>query len=254
MRSRIHRMPGLMPGKPLPKERSSSNRYRYIGIVLVVGGIISGLYWFFFLSPVFSIEKIEIIGSDNESVRAAADRLTGGNIFRLHATSLAQTLTQSYPPIETVTVVRGLPHVVRINITLRRPALRWQINDVIYIIDSEGEIFEQGDKPDYADLPKIVDKSGLATDIGQTIVTPEFIQFVTDMQKRIPTLFTQAYLGNEISETTFHIDALLQGDIRIRLTAQRPLQEQLDAAKSILAKHPEAKIIDVRATRWGYWK
>ncbi len=248
--SSVRRMPQVMRAKAPSQPRK---RFRGAGCILV-GGALVFLYWFFLSSHFFAITTIQFEGKTNDSLEEASRHLINTNIFRLNPTSLEQTMRQAFPPVATVSVVRGLPHTVRINVQLRTPALRWQSGDVVSILDQNGESFEQGDKPEYAHLPKVVDQSKVALHVGQSVVSPEFIRFIQDMQDKVPAAFKKAFVNGEISETSFHVDALLEGGLRLRFTVQRPLDEQLSSALAIYQAHPDAKTIDVRVGQWGYWK
>ncbi len=223
-------------------------------IIIVCTLAVFGFYWALFSGPFFSIETIQFEGETNDSLTSLTNRLLKTNIFRLNPTSLEAGMKQAYPPLASVSVVRGLPHTLRVRLELRQPTLRWQSGEVVSILDAKGESFQEGDKPEYASLPKVTDKSHVAIHIGQHVVSPEFIAFVTDLQKQVPSTLKKNITAVEISETSFHIDVVAEGDIRLRFTTQRPLAEQLKAVAMIYQAHPDAKLIDVRVPRWGYWK
>ncbi|HEY1074670.1 MAG TPA: hypothetical protein VGE59_03160 [Patescibacteria group bacterium] len=252
-RTQVHRMPKIIRGGRIESERPKPSRKSFgllfIGLAVVVG------YWFLFMSDTFAVQKVEVAGAESPSITSVAEALKGRNIFRLTSVSIEQDIRQSYPPTDSVLVVRGLPNTVRLTVSLREPALQWQAGEALFILDSQGEAFEQGTtKPEYAALPKIIDRSNRPVSIGQQIVTPAYVTFVQDINKRAPDLFKRAHVANEILETTFHIDIVLEGDLRIRVTTQRPLEEQLLGAASIYTAHPDAKTIDVRVPKRGYYK
>lgn len=214
-----------------------------------------GAYWFFFMSETFAVQKVEVTGAESASIASVAESLKGRNIFRLVSAGIEQDIRQVHPPTAHVVVVRGLPNTVRLTIALREPALQWQVADTSFILDRTGEAFEQGvSKPEYAALPKVIDRSNRRVQIGQQVVTPAFITFIDESNKKVPDLFKRVHVANEILETTFHIDLVLEGDLRIRVTTQRPLEEQLNGAVAIFTAHPEAKSIDVRVPKRGYYK
>lgn len=254
MPKRIHRLPSVMPAARLPNAQPQKRQYRNGGVFLLLIGCTGLLYWTVFFSRLFRIEKIEIIGPEDTAIQSIAARLAGENIFRLNTAALEQDMRQAYSPIASVSVVRGLPHIVRITITLRQPSLRWQVGDTVFIVDGQGQVFREGAAPEYETLPKIVDKSNVIPKIGQEIVAPAFIQFIDEIQKTIPGQFRESEVAKEITETTNQIDLVFANNLRIRLTTQRPVQEQLTAAHQILGLHPDAQLIDVRVTGRGYWK
>lgn len=244
-------MPAVMPHAPITSRRRFP---RFILVVLGLIMVVSGIYGVIFKSSIFAVESVEVEGVAVPAVSAYAEKLYGRNIFQLRSAAIEQDVRQAYPPVKTATLVRGLPRKIRIVVTLRQPALRWQVRDHVYLLDSQGEVFEVGDKPEYAQLPKIVDKSPISVQVGQRLASPSFVTFVTEMQQRIPDQFKRAHVATEVSETLFHLDVVLEGDFRIRLTTQRPLDEQIRAAHLIASAHPDAKLIDVRIPKWGYYK
>lgn len=253
MKQRIHRMPSVIPGTRIKAALVKPPRRGLRSVVWFLL-FLGGLYWLVFLGPTFQVQQVELLGADTTALATLADNMKGQNIFRLNQTAVESAMRQVHPPIDTVTLIRGLPHTVRLLVTLRTPALRWQVNDTVYILDANGEVFQEGEKPEYENLPKVVDTSGVAVQVGQQIIVPAFIDFIQDVQEKTPQTFHRSYLRSEVTETTFHVDALLEGDIRLKFTTQRPLQEQLDGAFAIATAHPDAKVIDVRVPKWGYWK
>lgn len=249
----VHKLPGIIPAHAQPKPRPQRS-FRRWGVLLATIGIVILGYWYLFRSSAFAIERVEVVNVDVPAVRAITDQLIGQNIFLLNATTLESTVKTAYPPVASLTLVRGLPHTVRVEARLRTPALRWQIDSNVFIVDKQGRVFEQGDKPEYASLPLVVDQSLIRVTLGQDVVSSAFIQFLEEAKKLVPELLRREFVRGEVSTTTFHMDLILESDVRVKVTIQRPVGEQLASAAKILAAHPEAKHIDVRVPTWGYWK
>lgn len=254
-RKTIHKMPQLMPSAPIryststpPSKKKTNYWLLFLGLLLV------GIYWFIFQGPTFAITSVEVTGSDNQGIKDVTNKLVGKNIFLVRQPVIENDMRQVYPPVATVELVRGLPHTVRFTVKLRDPVLKWSSGDKIYILDLAGEVFQEGDSPDYAALPLVRDSSQVQLEIGQQVISPAFIQFVTELHQQSSEMVKRKFQWGEVGETTFHVDALLEGDMRLKLTTQRPLKEQLEAANAILGAHPEAKLVDVRVAGWGYWK
>lgn len=248
----IHRMPGIIPGQPVgtaPKRIP----WRF-GIFLVVLGLLVWAYWYFLWSPAFKVETVEVIGIPEAVIAPITSPLKGKNIFRIKATTIEQDIKNIYPPVENASVVRGLPHVIRLHITLRDPAIRWQIGEITYIVDTSGAVFDIGDKESYTSLPKVIDTSGRSIAIGQRLLSRTFLEIVEKIPKEVQERFKSNIESIEITETTVHIDVIISGGLRVRLTTQRPMNEQLDAAARIIEHYPEAKYIDVRVPKRAYWK
>lgn len=253
MARQVHKFSGVIPTGRIEAAKPRPNWKRISLLILGVGMLILG-YWFVYASPTFAVTEIEVEGVEPTLIKALTEPLMGSNIWRVNDIAIEENAKQIYNPIESVAVVRGIPHKVRLEVKLRAPKVRWQVGETIYIIDSSGQVFREGDGEAYAALPKLTDKTNFPVKVGQRIVSPSFITFLTEIQTKVPETLKKPVVSTEITVTTFHIDVILEGGIRLRLTTQRPLQEQLDGAAKILAAHPEAKVIDVRVARWGYWQ
>lgn len=54
--------------------------------------------------------------------------------------------------VRQATVWRQLPDTLHIEIVEREPFARWQIDGRVYLIDADGKVLEEGDRPDYHHL------------------------------------------------------------------------------------------------------
>lgn len=253
MARRVHKFSGVIPTGRIEAEKPRIHWGR-VSLLFLGMGTAGLIYWFIYASPSFAITEVEVVGADAGLVKSITEPLIGTNIFRINATAIEENSKQVYDPIERVSVVRGLPHKIRLEITLRAPKLRWQVGDTLYIIDSAGQVFSEGDTPEFSALPKVIDRTNFPIEVGQRIVSPSFVTFLGDIHAKVPVTLGKPVVSSEITVTTFHIDVILENGIRVRLTTQRPLQEQLDGAAAIINAHPDAKVIDVRVPRWGYWQ
>jgi cell division septal protein FtsQ len=247
-------MPGVLPKSSFRQSSQTKQTRRGLPVILILGGAILGVYWFLFASPTFSIQTVEVEGLPSEAVTPLRNELMGKNIFRINSVSLTDDARQLIPSIKDVTVARGLPHTVRLKIGLRDPAVRWVTRTTEYVLDHEGVAFAEGKSDAYAGLPAIRDDSGLSYKIGQTVATDQFVAFMTTAHQKVAEIVKRNVATYEVKETTFHFSIILEGEVRILMTVQRPYDEQLQSAARILAVHPEAKLIDVRVPGRGYWR
>lgn len=251
MASSIHALPKTMhrpirASKPPKKKISWKLGVSIIGLLFVL--------WLFFVSNTFDVATVTLSGTDAASARVYSETLKGQNIFLLNTLTVEAALRKAYPPIGSVTIVRGLPSTIKLDVTLRQPQLRWRVKDTVSILDSTGEVFDQGNKTEYAVLPEVSDLSGIQVSLGQPVVSPSFIEFIKTITKESPNHLKKNVTRFEVAETTLLVDAVLEGDIRVRLALNRPIEEQLKGASAIMAAHGDAKTIDVRVPGWGYWK
>ncbi len=252
--SSIHRMPGVLPKTSFRRSSEAPRPRRHLPLFLIVIGVVLGVYWFIFASTTFAIQIIEVEGLPTEAVTPLRNQLEGKNIFRINSVALTDDARQLIPSIKDVTVARGLPHTVRLKIALRDPAVRWVTRTTEYVLDHDGVAFAEGKSDAYSGLPAIRDDSGLSYKIGQTVATEQFVAFMTIAHQKVAEILKRNVATYEVKETTFHFSIILEGEVRILMTVQRPYDEQLESAARILAAHPEAKLIDVRVPGRGYWR
>lgn len=243
-----------MPKTSFRRTTEGPRQRRNLPILLIVIGLVLGVYWFIFGSATFAIHSVEVEGLSSEAVTPLRNQLLGKNIFRINSVALTDDARQLIPSIKDVTVARGLPHTVRLKIVLRDPAVRWVTKTTEYALDRDGIAFAEGKSDAYAGLPAIRDDSGLSYKIGQTVATEQFVAFMTTAHQKVAEIMKRNVATYEVKETTFHFSIILEGEVRIFMTAQRPYDEQLESAARILAAHPEAKLIDVRVPGRGYWR
>lgn len=247
-------MPGVLPKTSFRRTPDTPRPRRNVPAILIVVGVILGVYWFLFASATFAIQTVEVEGLPPDAVTPLQNQLLGKNIFRINSVSLTDNARQLIPSIKDITVARGLPHTVRLKIALRDPALRWVTRTTEYVLDRDGVAFAEAKSDTYAGLPVIRDDTGLSYKIGQTVATEQFVAFMTTAHKKVAEIVKRNVATYEVKDTTFHFSIILEGEVRILMTVQRPYDEQLESAARILTAHPEAKLIDVRVPGRGYWR
>ena len=123
------------------------------------GGIIA----FLFISPVFNITEIKVIGAEkiNESVYIALSEIQlGENIFKINKTKIKNAIkTESY--VDEVTVKRTYPGTIEISVKERKPAYNIENNGIYVYIDKNGYILETNSEPYEA-----VTIEGIKTDLN----------------------------------------------------------------------------------------
>ncbi len=123
------------------------------------GGIVA----FLFVSPVFNITEIKVIGAEkiNESVYVALSEIPiGENIFKINKTKIKSLIkTESY--VEQVNVKRVYPGTIELSIKERKTAYNIPNNGVYVYIDKNGYILEVNSEP-YA----TVSLEGITTELN----------------------------------------------------------------------------------------
>jgi cell division septal protein FtsQ len=118
--------------------------------VLLLGGLLWLLVWFF-VSNRFYVNQIAIEGNQRVSSEAivAASGVYGYSVFWVRPHQVAQSITQSLPPIRAVRVRYGLPNVVRLTVEEQGKQVMWVIGDQRFWVDDEGNLHpaQGGDDP-----------------------------------------------------------------------------------------------------------
>jgi len=137
------------------KKRNTTRRV-IILLLLFVGTTI-----FAMISPIFNIEKIDVIGNekiDESTIISLSGELEGRNIFKISKKKVINNIKDN-PYIDSVTIKRILPGRLQINVSERKTAYQVKvINSYIYI-NYQGYILEVS--PKSANVPII---EGLQTE------------------------------------------------------------------------------------------
>lgn len=221
-----------------------------IGIVLA---ILVALSWWLFFSGVFNIREITIKGEAGAETMDAINALYGKNIFWLGGKRAEENLKQKQPGIKAIQIIRGLPSTIKIELVERESTLTWRSQDKLYLVDSEGVVFKQIDKPRHfliADLDNIEIKP------GRQILDKDFIEFVKLANQEIP-LRTEFKIDHfEIQESTYQVFALAENGRKIILNSMRQINPQIEALKKTWNERQDeiAEYIDLRVEGMVYYK
>lgn len=163
-----------------------------VGGVLVVG--LTGLmfwtvYRYALTTPRFAIQNVEVTGNQRLSrarVAEVAGIRTGQNIFATDMETLQRRLLDE-PWIRTAQVTRDIPNALQITIKEYEVAALVNLEDVLYLVTSEGEPFKQVSPGEAFDLPLITGLSSaeLARDRKREV---ERIGMATDVLKQYSRL------------------------------------------------------------------
>ena len=211
------------------------------------------------------MKHIQIEGNPTEESKKEIEKLRGQNILWLSVTRPESEIKQKQPNIKELQILRGIPDTLRVKLVERQPTLIWQVGETWFTLDPYGFIFRkeiiQKNSDNTlvypgTDLPVVVDTTGLAVGVGQTIIRPEFITFIHGLKDRLPKEFGLKLVRAEVTETTFNVTAVTDAGWNILFDTTRPLDNQLRTLSGVLAsKRGEIhQYIDVRVRGWVYYK
>jgi cell division septal protein FtsQ len=187
--------------------KGSRRRYGWRGklIAFLFFIFVSGLAYFIFFSPYFSINKIEISGLEKinyDEIRAIVDEqvashrffiFSQNNIFIFDEESAKNTLNEKYA-LNLLKINKSLPGVIKVFLEEKKPALVWKTAEKFYLIDWEGMVIREiaetevsgylGNQPG-AKMAVVFDDSNASLAIKNKILTSEAVQAINDLQNNL---------------------------------------------------------------------
>lgn len=202
-----------------------------IALVLLVGG----LGFFLLQHSFFQINSIEVQGTERisaDEVKKITQSVLDQKIFGFIPNSsywvlrsnriedsLRGQLTQSLALGE-VRITKHFPNSLTIQITEQIPSMNWVSGDTWYVLDPNGVILQAYAKPEDVDhgLPTIVDLNQTPIQAKQSVVKPEYVSFL----RQLNTNFTnQTGLGLD------HFEIPLTTCQQKEFIAQQAIQDEL---------------------------
>lgn len=168
--------------------------------VLVLGALL----WAAYFSPVFEIRNISINRPDKITAEEAAQIVNDlklysklkflyefaptlqKNLFAIPKAKLAQNLTASFPEIRDLTINKKFFHTLSIEFNTREQVGIWcATQENCYYIDADGVIFMPAPASEGSLILKIQDMKNPEADLGQTVLSPELLKFLSDFWQKL---------------------------------------------------------------------
>ena len=184
--------------------------------LILLGGVYGVLFW----SPTFRIDQPIVTGTertDPTDIQAAVAPLLDKmrwlilpNRALLAAPSgeLAEAAQSVSGSIESVTVKKELPNVLKLEVQEREPLAIWSAAGDFFFVDERGITYdhiERGESRDVS-LPVIVDERSSATVEGDRVTTEESLRFVS-------TIYAELTRGGGIGVNFFVAPSRLAPDL-----------------------------------------
>jgi cell division protein FtsQ len=227
-----------------------------VGGLLVVG--LTGLmfwtvYRYALTTPRFAIQNVEVIGNQRLSrakVAEIAGVRVGQNIFATDTATLQRRLLDE-PWIRTAQVTRDIPNALQVKITEHEAAALANVDDVLFLVTSDGEPFRPVAPGEAFDLPLITGLSSaeLARDRKREV---ERIGMATDVLKQYTRLEqSRVHAAQEVHLEDDGRVTLIVGVRGLHLELGRDnFRKKLQMASRVLAElgakggQPEAIFLD----------
>lgn len=234
---------------------------------------LAAVYYLVF-SPYFLVKKVALTtaGVKAEAVAAVLQELATQRTFfiprnhllLLNSQSFFPVLQKELPEVKRITYFRRhWPDWLEVGIEQREARYVWQSGLNYYFLDQDGIAFAK--LPDY--LPRlypqglIVDRSGAAVKLGQSLKIARQLAFVNELKREWPKAISQTSIAS------FSVPAVLSGDLFVKTSTgfevyfdlERPVSDELGSLKLLLAEaiKPETynglAYIDVRLPNVAYY-
>lgn len=233
-----------------------------------------GIFWLLFFSKVFAVSAVLIDGPATQDMVARFEEFRGKNIFRLDSDRLEHELKSQYPHIKSITIFRGLPNALKVEVATRKEVLVWVTGGERYFIDFEGYPFAQAAHPDqtlaealqdvveqpnidqYPGLPLVTDTRNAPITLGMPLVSPEFVVFVQTIYADFQETTGVGLTALKVGETTFQIEAATAENYTVFFDTTRKPTPQLTALKKILETNRQnvKEYVDLRVAGKAYLK
>lgn len=134
-----------------PKQEKKRRKRKIIIFIIkwiVLIGITITAMILFLLSPVFNIEKIEVVDYEiiPEATYISLSQITlGQNIYKINEKDIKNNIKQN-PYVDDVTIERVLPNVIRLKVVERKPTFMLEIDQNYMYINNQGYMLELTNK------------------------------------------------------------------------------------------------------------
>ena len=130
------------------KREDRSIKSKIISKIIIIIILIIGMTIFAFISPIFNIEEIKVIGNDNidtSTIVSLSGIIKDKNIFQISKNKAIKGIKEN-PYINTVNIKGLLPRTVEIDIQERKISYQIKVINSYVLIDYQGYILEVSSK------------------------------------------------------------------------------------------------------------
>jgi cell division protein FtsQ len=177
----------------------------------------------------FTVKDISVEGrqhTDKDQLYAAIETVSGAPILGFNPRQ-AEARIAKLPWVASVSVERHLPDTIFVHLTEREPMARWQHDEHIVVIDTQGKPLADANPDQFAALPLVVG-------VGAPDETPKLL----NQLHQFPEVESRATSAVRVGERRW--DLHLQPKVVVRL----PDHDVVDALKRLSVLITEQKILD----------
>jgi cell division septal protein FtsQ len=214
------------------------------------------------LKQLFAVKQTSVQSTTRQSeiTREAqaivASNWAESNLLTLSGNRLSTQLLAVDPMIKTATVSKYWPNRISVKITLKQPSLGWTSGNQSFLLDRDGTVI--GAFPTGQALPVVQDNSNLPVQLGQRVVSSQFVGFTTDVAAAMARLkLGPAKL--EVKDTTADLYATTTAGYQLIFDTSRSSVDEIADLQTILTalaaqKKQASQYIDLRVVGRAYYK
>lgn len=237
----------------------------FLGLLVAVP--LGSLIWFVLFTDTFTVQTTTVVDAHPHTAQqatAVAGRMQGKSILFLQTDILEQQILTELPQVRTIYAVRKLPGTLKLVIQEKTPRALLLVSGKYYFLDETGSAYEEArlDTLPGVVLPtlKVSDAKASVT-IGTQVVEPAFIQFVQQIQERLPTIVSAQVVEIRIpSLSAREVHFSLSNNWEVRFDSTRAGSSQLNVLEQLVgttiseAEQQKLEYIDLRIPNRVYYK
>ena len=231
----------------------------YILLLAIAVGVV-------FFSSIFRIDKVDVQGPNTELSQSLSSEvskylnssLAGKNWLFLDASSLKGRLQKTFTGQEAIVVEKQFPNKLIVKTDEQKAAIIWKTGSKKYIVSINGRVMSEFLGENSSDLSTLTDGSSLPVDIGNKILSRDFVSFAI----KVGDYIKAKSLGPEqiyITETTKELLVKTNAGYEIKFNTEETPDSQLRSLQATLdllasQKKQATQYIDLRVPGRAFYK
>jgi cell division septal protein FtsQ len=225
---------------------------------------IAGILYLIFFSGVFNVSEIKVEGTREvspETVKLAVSEeldkeIIKNNIFLFDADSLGRELKKEYA-LKKLKIKKHYPDRIDVELEEYVLELGWYTNGKYYLIDEKGKVVGEA-KERRNDIPVVEDKKNLTIEVGKSLVTTDFVNFIKYLNQHFPENTGAKITKIEINESFNEI--VVYSDLKFYImfdTTRDPVLEMKNLVTALGSKEVKSKnltYLDMRVKNKIFYK
>lgn len=181
------------------KKKKSVLRNRFFRLTTLVLIICGGIFYLIFLSPVFQVKRIEIVGNEKifgdklkKNIESQIQKkmlfFPTKSIFLVNLREIKNNFSKGFIELAKIDLKRKLPDILTVEIEERKPEAVFKREGNLFLIDKEGVIFAPASGDIF--LPEIENLTFKENpELGKTAISKEKLSLILDVRDKLKKNF-----------------------------------------------------------------